>query len=86
MCTQLPMYADAESKSEELAVVHLKKTTLVEMLCIIKILKICPNLSAKVQTTTPYYAVLDKVVRICQNVPTLLTLCFRRVFAYKLKK
>ena len=45
MCTQLPMYADAESKSEELAVVHLKKTTLVEMLCIIKILKICPNLS-----------------------------------------
>ena len=36
------MYTDAESKSEELAVVHLKKTTLVEMLCIIKILKFAP--------------------------------------------
>ena len=34
---QLPMYTVAKSKSEELAVVRLKKTTLVEMLCIINL-------------------------------------------------
>ena len=34
---QLPMYTVADPESEELAVVHLKKTTLVEMLCIINL-------------------------------------------------